>query len=61
VIQTWNSKSAKDISLLTIITFTSGIFMWLVYGIIIDAKPVILANSVTLLLQMMILYLKLRY
>jgi hypothetical protein len=35
--------------------------MWLVYGIIIDAKPVILANSVTLLLQMMILYLKLRY
>jgi MtN3 and saliva related transmembrane protein len=35
--------------------------LWLIYGILIDALPVILANTVTLILSGAILVLKLKY
>lgn len=61
VIRSWRSKSAKDISLLTILTFMTGISLWMVYGLSIGARPIVTANCVTLSLQSMILYLKFRY
>jgi MtN3 and saliva related transmembrane protein len=61
VIQTWQSKSAKDISLGMFVTFCAGVFLWLVYGILIEDLPVIIANFVTLLLASSILWMKLKY
>jgi MtN3 and saliva related transmembrane protein len=61
VIRSWRSKSAKDISLLTILTFMTGITLWMLYGLSIGARPIVTANCVTLALQSMILYLKFRY
>ncbi|MBA2251751.1 MAG: SemiSWEET transporter [Nitrospirales bacterium] len=59
--KTWRSKSAKDISLGMFLTFCSGVLLWLVYGILMDALPIILANTVTLILSSAILTLKLKY
>jgi MtN3 and saliva related transmembrane protein len=59
--KTWRSKSAKDISLGMFLIFCSGVFLWLIYGILIDALPIILANTVTLILSSAILILKLKY
>jgi MtN3 and saliva related transmembrane protein len=59
--KTWASKSAKDISLSWLITFISGITLWLVYGFCINAISVILANSITLVLTLIILFFKLKY
>jgi len=61
VVKTWKSKSAKDLSLGMLIIFSTGIFLWLVYGIYIDALPVILGNLVTLALALALLMLKIRY
>jgi MtN3 and saliva related transmembrane protein len=61
LMKTWRSKSAKDISSEWLITFTVGIFLWLLYGILIHSLPVILSNGVTLVLTLMILFFKLRY
>jgi len=61
VLKTWRSKSGNDISLGMFLLFSAGVLLWLVYGILIDALPVILANAVTLLLSLAILALKLRY
>ncbi|MFN6565711.1 SemiSWEET transporter [Dendronalium sp. ChiSLP03b] len=61
MLKTWQTKSAKDVSLVTLITFISGIFLWLIYGIYLQSLPIILANGVTLVFNLIILWLKIRY
>ncbi len=55
------SKSTGDLSWGMVLTFTIGVLLWLIYGIWIDSLPVILANAVTLLLQLGIVSLKIKY
>jgi MtN3 and saliva related transmembrane protein len=59
--QTWRTRSAQDVSLGMLITFVTGVFLWLIYGLMLGALPVILANVVTLVLTLAILILKMRY
>ena len=61
VIQTWRTRSTKDISLWMFLVFTTGIFLWLVYGVIIRDVPLIMANGITFVLSATILYFKLRH
>ena len=61
LVKTWKSKSAKDVSLVMFMTFTTGVLLWLIYGVLIQAPPLIAANVVTLLLAAAILGLKIRY
>ncbi len=61
VIKTWKSKSAKDLSLAMFFVFALGTLLWLIYGIIIQQLPIILANSITLALASVLLYFKLRF
>jgi MtN3 and saliva related transmembrane protein len=61
VVKTWRSKSADDLSLATLVTFTSGVVLWLTYGIRLKAAPIIAANIVTLGLNVLLIGLKWRY
>lgn len=61
VMKTWQSKSAKDVSYGMLVFFCIGIFLWLIYGLLIQAAPVIIANFLTLILNLVILYLKIKY
>lgn len=61
MLQTWRTKSAKDVSYVMLITFILGLFLWLIYGIILGAVPIIAANSVTLIFNLIILWLKIKY
>lgn len=61
VIKTYKSRSAKDLSLIMFSLFTLGVLMWLVYGIGIRKTPIIVANSVTLVLAFTLLGFKLKY
>ena len=54
-------RSARDISLPTFLLFSIGVFLWLLYGLYTGSKPVIASNSVTLVLSLSILILKLRF
>jgi len=58
VFKTWKSRSAKEISLSWLVTFMSGVSLWLFYGVLIASVPVILANGMTLGLTAVILLLK---
>ena len=60
-IKVYQTKSTKDISLLMFLIFTVGVLSWLIYGLIINDYPVILANAVTLILSLFILIYKIRY
>lgn len=61
VIKTWKSGSAKDLSLGMFSFFCFGVLLWLIYGIIIQDVPVIVANMLTLILASSLLYFKLRF
>jgi MtN3 and saliva related transmembrane protein len=61
VIKTWKSGSAKDLSLGMFSFFCFGVMLWLIYGIIIQDVPVIVANLLTLVLASSLLYFKLKY
>jgi MtN3 and saliva related transmembrane protein len=59
--KTWKSKSSKDMSLVMLITVITGVFLCLIYGVLIQATPIIFANIVTLVFASSILALKIRY
>ncbi|PMB00422.1 hypothetical protein CEN50_03380 [Fischerella thermalis CCMEE 5268] len=61
MLKTWQSKSAKDVSYTMLITFIVGIFLWLIYGIFRQDLAIILANFITLIFNLIILWLKIRY
>ena len=60
-IKVYQTKSTRDISLYMFLIFTIGVLSWLIYGLIINDWPVILANAVTLILSFFILIYKLKY
>lgn len=60
VIKTWRSHSTHDISLSMFAIFTAGVFAWLLYGIMIEDLPIVMANTVTLVLAGSILVMKIR-
>jgi MtN3 and saliva related transmembrane protein len=61
LVKVWRSKSAKDISMTWLVTFTIGVSLWLIYGLLLGQVPIVLANAVTLGLTVVILGFKLRY
>ena len=61
LIKTWNTKSAKDVSSTMFTIFILGVGLWLVYGYEIHSYPVMIANTITLVLAILILSLKIAY
>jgi len=61
VIKTWQSKSAKDLSLGMFLLFFVGVCLWLTYGLIINDTPIIVANLLTVILAGVILLFKFIY
>lgn len=55
------SRDTGAISLWMYVTFTVGIALWFIYGVLLSAWPIILANAVTFGLAATILALKLRH
>ncbi|MDH5409484.1 MAG: SemiSWEET transporter [Gammaproteobacteria bacterium] len=60
VIKTWTTRSAGDISLLMFLLFSSGVLLWFIYGLMLHAMPIIIANGITLGLSASILVMKIR-
>ena len=58
---TWRAKRAHGVSLTMYALFTVGVALWLCYGIVVGAWPIIIANIITLTLAIFILVMKLRY
>ncbi|MGB9702888.1 MAG: SemiSWEET transporter [Candidatus Kapaibacteriota bacterium] len=61
MIKTIRYKETKDISLGMYVIFVIGISAWLIYGFLLNAMPIILANIVSFCLAFTILILKIKY
>ncbi len=60
-VHSFKTKDVSGISLGMYSIFTLGIALWLAYGLLISAWPIVIANVITLALASLILALKLRY
>ncbi len=61
VIKTWKTRSTRDVSLGMFSLFCTGVFLWLIYGILVGDLPIIITNIVTFVLAATILWFKLKY
>lgn len=59
VVKTWRTRQTRDISLAMWLLFVVGVALWLVYGMMIEAWPVIISNALTLGLGGTVLAIKL--
>lgn len=61
LLKVWRTQSTKDISAGMFTVFTCGVSLWLLYGVLLEDTPIIISNTVTLILAASILFLKFRY
>ena len=59
--KSWKTRKMDDISLLMYLALTVGAFLWLVYGVLINDLPVILANSLTFVMVASVLGMKMKF
>lgn len=60
-LHTFRTRDVSGISLGMYSMFTTGVALWLAYGLAARAWPVVAANAITLALALVILVMKLRY
>ena len=58
---TFKTRDVSGVSLGMYGAFTAGIALWLVYGLLISAWPIVIANTITLLLAAGILGMRIRF
>lgn len=58
VYKIYRTKMTRDLSMPMYVIFTAGVSLWAVYGFLVNSRPVIWANLVTLVLCLYILAMK---
>ncbi|WP_117879872.1 SemiSWEET family sugar transporter [Aureibaculum luteum] len=61
VYKTYKSKSADSLSLTMYLVFFVGIILWLIYGIYVNSIAMMVTNSITAILSLLLIYFKLRF
>jgi|KBSSwiStaDraftv2_1062776.scaffolds.fasta_scaffold06510_8 MtN3 and saliva related transmembrane protein len=61
VAKAWRRRSVNDLSLVMLLMFATGVALWLVYGFLNNAMPIIVANGVTLILALWLIGMKVRF
>ncbi|BEU98269.1 SemiSWEET transporter [Acidovorax sp. DW039] len=60
-VHTFRTRDVSGISLGMYSVFTTGVALWLAYGLALQAWPIVVANAITLMLAAAILVMKLRF
>ena len=60
VLRIWRTRSTRDISLAMFAMMTTGVLLWLIYGLLVHDRPLVVANGITFVLSLTILVMKLR-
>ena len=58
VIKSWKRRAVDDLSLAMLVALNVGIVLWIAYGLVIGAFPLVVANVVTLVFPAILLGLK---
>ena len=60
-ISVWRTKDTKSISFVSFLLFDLASLLWTIYGLLLGAAPIILVNSVLLVLNSFIVAMKIKY
>lgn len=60
IVRIFRTRHTQDLSLMTFSLLCLGVFLWLIYGILTKDLPIILANSVILVLCSLIVVMKIK-
>ena len=58
--KTWRTRSAEDISFLMLFLHITGMVLWGTYGFLMGAAPIVVANGIAILLDIVLIVLKWR-
>ena len=61
VVKIWQTKSAKDLSLMMLLLLMLGVVLWLIYGLVIMSAAIIYTNSMVLAMSLIMLFFKLKF
>ncbi len=61
VVKTIKSKRTQDISVMMYTILTIGLFLWLIYGLLIGDLPLIIANLISFSLSALVLIMKIKH
>lgn len=61
VLLIWRQRSASGVSTTMYLAFCFGVFLWLCYGLVIEAWPLAINNAITLVLASSVLVMKRRF
>jgi MtN3 and saliva related transmembrane protein len=61
LVKTIRTRHARDISIWQPLLLAIGISLWLIYGVLIHDLPLVLANIIPLICNIMLTILKVRY
>ena len=61
VIKIWKTKSAKDLSMGTLMFLVLNVSLWLLYGILTNLYPIIITNGIVLSMVLIMVYFKLTF
>ncbi len=61
VVRTWRIKHARDISIWQPLILIIGMFLWLVYGLLLGDTPLMAANSFSIACYLLLLGMKIFY
>ena len=61
VVKTIKEKKADEVSLLMLIVLMAGLILWIIYGIKRNDVPIIITNSFSLLVNITMIILRIRY
>jgi len=61
VIKSIKTKHVADLSFMMVILYFLNCVLWLVYGVLISAMPVILCNAIAIIISIILMTLKVKY
>ncbi len=61
VIKIAREKKAEEISLVMLLVLLGGIALWIVYGVMKKDMPIIVTNSFSLLVNIVLMILRIKY
>ena len=61
VIKIWKTKSAKDLSMMTLFFLILNVSLWLTYGVMRTDYPLMITNGIVLCMILCMVYFKIKY
>jgi len=61
VVRTFRTRHARDISVWQPVLLDIGMFLWLIYGILLNDLPLILANAFSIVCNTLLIYMKIYF